>query len=212
MNEHGNLSIKNFGEIPLPDNTFKEGEILNKDALIKVLSQVKERISVKSVKVSVSEEQTYIFEIKLPKINKNEIDQALVFHLEENVPFKADEVYFEHEIISDNKEKDEIFLNVSVIPKKIIENYVEALTSSGLFPVDFEIESKMTARSVIAKNDGRKYVIVDIKDDSTIFSFVEGNIVRFTSTVSVGENSIKNSLSKSGSSLSKIEKDPRTLL
>ena len=53
---------RNFGEVPLPANTFKEGEILNKNALVKVLSDIKKKISSNFVKLSIPEEKTYIFD------------------------------------------------------------------------------------------------------------------------------------------------------
>ncbi len=207
FNEHGRLSVKNFGEIVFPENTMKDGDILNKDAFTKVFSELKNKISVESLNVSVPEQKTYIFEIRLPKMNKGEIRQALEFHLEENVPFKAGEVLFEYEIIGEDKQDGGIFASVSVIPKTTIESYSDAIVASGFFPVNFEIESRMTARSVIPKDDKKSYVILNVKYSSTIFSFVDGNTVRFTSVLNIGKSYIDESLEKAGVSPSNQNKN-----
>ncbi len=196
-NERGRISIKNIGEVALAPNIIKDGDILNKDALIKALVEAKGKISSDMVSVSIPEEKTYIFEVKIPKVDDSEIRQALEFRLEENVPLKADEVFFEYEIIGNPKKTDPmLFLSVSVIPKSVIENYLAILSSAGLYPVTFEIESKMVARSVIQKKYNKTSMIVYIKDDSTIFSLVVDTIVRFTTVIPVGESTIKANLLK----------------
>ncbi len=207
LNESGKLSIKNFGEVLIPEESIKNGEIYNSEGLIKALSQVKNKISVTTVTVSIPEEKTYIFEIKLPEMDFSEIRDALEFRMEENVPFKNNEVYFEYEIIGQDKKDGGIYLSVSVIPKKIVEEYTNLLVSVGLFPISFEIESRIIAQTIIPSGDKRNYIIVDIKDSSTLFSFVEGGVVRFSSTLGIGESYIRNSLLKTGASLEKVEKE-----
>ncbi len=201
FSERGRLSIKNIGEIPIGPNVIKDGDILDKNSLVKALLQVKDKISSDMVSVSIPEERTYVFEVKIPRVDDSEIRQALEFRLEENVPLKADEVFFEYEIIDNTKKSDNgLFLSVSAIPKVVIESYINALSSAGLYPVTFEIESRMVARSVIQKNNKRTFMIVYVKDDSTILSVVSNGVVRFSSVVSVGENMMKENLLKTDSS------------
>jgi hypothetical protein len=40
-------------------------------------------------------------------------------------------------------------LNVSVIPKRIISDYTDVFDQAGIYPLSYEIESKMIANSVI---------------------------------------------------------------
>ncbi len=195
-NKRGNLTLKNFGEIALPENTVKDGDILNKDALVKALIDLKSKISADFIRVGIPEEKTYIFDTEIPKAAGQDIRQAIEFKLEENVPLKVDEILFEYEVLKTQKRDDHIHSTVSVIPKKTIESFVEIFDSAGLSPVAFEVESRMIARSVIPRHDQKTVIVVDIKDDTTVMFGVVDGVVRFSSTVGIGASAIKESLLK----------------
>ena len=198
FNKKGIFSIKNFGEISLLPNTVKDGDILNKNSLIKALIEVKNNISADFIKVSIPEEKTYIFDIQIPKEAETNIREVLEFKIEENVPLKLEESSFEYEIVDDNKSQKDLMLNVSVIPKRVISDYTDVLNQAGLYPLSYETESKMIASSVIPRRDKRNSIIVNIKDDSTVLIAVIDGFVRLTSSISIGESTIRESLSKTG--------------
>lgn len=207
-NKKGSLTIKKYGEIALPPNVVKDGEILNKTALSKSLTEVKKQLSSDFLKVSIPEEKTYIFEIQIPREAKSDIREALEFKIEENVPLKLDEVFFEYEIINESKDSKDINVSVSVIPKRVISEYTEVFDLAGLYPLSFKIESRMIANSIIPRGDMRTFMVIDIKDDSTLLAAVVDGVVRFTSSVSIGETAIKESLVKIGAfSKENIDKD-----
>jgi len=213
-NTKGIVKLLNFGEIPLPTNVFKDGQIINKDELKKALDVVKGYLKSPFVKVSVPEEKTYLFNIKLPYLNPNEIRPALEFKLEESVPLKATESIFEFKLIRKPKRKTEdLFLNVSVIPKSTIDDYVEVFSKAGLNVISFETESKMVSKALIPRNDHKTYMIVHIKDDSTTMSIISQGVTCFTSSVPVGNNSVLESLKKvSSENFGKISKIPNKIL
>ena len=195
-NKSGKLSIKKYGEIQLLPGVIKDGEILSKDILVKSLIELKNIISSNMVIVSIPEDKNYIFNIKIPKVPNKEIRQILEFKIEENVPLKLDEIFFDYEIIEESIDNKELFLNVSVVPKKIISEYSEVFNLAGLYPISFELESKMVACSIIPKEDKSFFMIINIKDDSTVLSIVSNEIVYLTSTISVGNYSILENLLK----------------
>ena len=199
-----NPSVKNFGEVPLLPNTIKDGEIINKNALAKALSTVRTKISADFVKISIPEEKTYIFDTQIPLAKGSNIRESIEFKLEENVPLKADEVFFEYDVLK-KEEKSGIgsmSASVSAIPKKTIENFTEVCTLAGLTPLGFEMESRMVARSVVPKDDMKNFLIIDIKEDSTLLTLVVSGVVRFTSTTLIGDATIKANLSKINPSFS----------
>ncbi|MFA5651952.1 MAG: pilus assembly protein PilM [Candidatus Paceibacterota bacterium] len=199
FNKKGVFSIKNFGEVSIAPNVVKDGDVLNRDALAKALIEVKNNISSDFVKVSIPEEKTYIFDTQIPKEAKTDIREALEFKIEENVPLKLEEVYFEYEVVNHSpKTMKDLIVNVSVIPKMVISDYTEVLNQANLYPLSFELGSKMIANSVIPKDDMRNFIIIKIKDDSTVFIAVIKGVVRFTSTVAIGENMIRERLLKTG--------------
>jgi len=193
-NDGGNLSLKNFGNIRLDKGIIKEGEISNKTALAEIISQLKNKFSTNLIRLAVPEEKTFIFNTQIPKVTDKEIKQAVEFKLEENVPFKADEVFFEYKKIENIKDKNNLYINVTVIPKKTIAEFSDFFESQKLYPISFELDSIMVAKSVIPKNDKRNYIILNIKEDLTVISYISNNVVRFTSTIQIGKNTMDEKL------------------
>lgn len=192
----GKISLKKYGEIEIPSGVIKDGEVLNKEVLLKCLIDLKGKTSSSFINVSIPEDKNYIFNIKIPKTSEKDIRQILEFKIEENVPLKIDESFFEYDIIEEFPESNELLLNVYVIPQKIIFDYTEIFNLAGLYPVSFEVESKMVAYSIIPKNSKETFMIINIKDDSTVLSIVSGRNVCLTSTITIGNYSILESLSK----------------
>ena len=198
FNKKGFFSVKKFGEVFLPPNIVKDGSVINRNALVKALTEVKNNISSDFVKLSIPEEQTYIFNVKLPKEAKTNVKEALEFKIEENVPLKLEESSFEFEIVEDKASSQDVTLNVSVIPQKIISDYTNIFDQVGIYPISFETESKMVASSVVLRGEKKSSIIVNIKDDSTVLIAVINGFVRLTSIISVGESTIRENLLKTG--------------
>lgn len=196
-NVEGEILLSNFGEVPLAPGTFKDGEILNREGLIKSLDVAKGYLKNTFVKVSIPEEKTYLFNIKTPYLKPEEIRQALEFRLEENVPLKATESSFEFKLIRKPKRNTEdLFLNVSVIPQKTVEEYSDVFNTVGLNIVSLETESKVVSRALIPRGEQKTVMIVHIKDDTTTMSIVSQDATCFTSSIPVGSNSVLEILKK----------------
>ncbi len=213
-NEKGNISLSNSGEVPLPQNVFKDGEILNRDELIKSLYIVKGYLKSPFVKVSIPEEKTYLFNVKIPHLKPEEIRQALEFRLEESVPLKASESSFEFKLIrKPKKNTEDLFLNVSVIPKKTVEEYSDIFNVVGLNIISLEAESKVVSRAIVPRGEQKTIMIVHIKDDTTAMSIVSQDVTCFTSSVPVGSNSIIEILKKTPSTnFGDLKKNPEKIL
>lgn len=197
LEKRGNgIIIKKIGEKMLPEGVFSGGDILKKQELISILSELKKEHNFELVRISIPEEKSYIFITDVPRVSKKEIRQMLEFRLEENVPLKVEESIFEYSLIDENTENNFLRLDVSVVPKQIIDSYAEVFIQAGLTPISFKTESRAVARAVIGKGEHGTILIMNIKDNSTILSIVVDGTVWFTSTISVGTSSIIEMLKK----------------
>lgn len=194
--------INFFGEVAVPEGVFNCGQILNKEALSLILSSIRERFGFSFVKVSIPEEKSYIFNIEIPRVSEKEMRSVVEFSLEEFVPIKSDESYFEFMPIR-NLPNGNVEVSVSVVPKKIIEDYVETFKKAGLEITSFCNESRRTAKALIDESDQGSFMIVNIKDKNTILSIVEESIVTYTSTISVGTDAVVGKVKDAGISVNK---------
>lgn len=76
--------------------------------------------------------------------------------------------------------------SVSVVPKSLIDQYIELFETAGMTPVSFLVENQAVSKCVIKKGDLRAKLIVHVGDHKTVLSIVSKGSVQFTSTVNIG--------------------------
>ena len=197
LKRNGNFfTLGKIGEKIIPEGVFSGGDILKKQELISILSGIRKENDFDLVKVSIPEEKSYIFITEVPKIDPKEIRQMLEFRLEENVPLKVEEAVFDYSIIAEEELSNSLKLNVSVIPKQVINSYMEVFQSAGFSPISFKAESRAGAICASNSETAGNVLIINIKDSSTILSMTVNGTVWFTSTISIGKNSVIDILKK----------------
>ncbi|MBI3634557.1 MAG: pilus assembly protein PilM [Candidatus Yonathbacteria bacterium] len=188
------MEIGRFGERAIPRGVIEGGEVKKPSDLRAILSEVKKEYNLEFVAVSLPEEKAYLFDLRLPQTGKSNIRGAIELALEERVPLKASEALFDYQI---EKESDTtMYVNVSVVPRALIDGYLEAFSMSGIIPVAFEIEAQSVTRAIIPDEDNRASMIVDFGRTRTGITIVEGGMVEFTSTVPVGGGALTEAIMK----------------
>ncbi len=186
--------IGRFGEQSIPRGAIESGEVKKPAELRAALSVLKKVHGLEFVSVSLPEERAYLFDLHLPTMKYKEIRGAIELVLEENVPLKASEVLFDYDIYKESETT--IQTRVSVIPRAIVDGYLEAFSGTGIIPTVFEIEAQSVARSVIPANDKHTAMIVDFGRMRTGISIVSDGVVVFTSTVPVGGWALTSAVAK----------------
>ncbi len=188
--ENDITKLSRYQEIELQEGVIESGKIQNTKKLLDILKKLKEEKGLKFVAVSLPEERGYIYTTTIPNVPREEIRQQIEFTIEENVPLSVDSVVFEFTCIDLGVEKDKKRVVVTVLPKSVVQDYVDIFNKAGLIPIYFEIESSALSRAVIAKDDDRVNLLVNIGKHTTNISIVDEGIVRFTSTSHNGVDDI----------------------
>jgi type IV pilus assembly protein PilM len=132
-------------------------------------------------------------------MSDSEIEEAVKWEMEANIPLPLDQVYYDWQIIPDELplEKNKMNLLVVAIAKGAVDQTVAVLELAGLDPVGLEIESIAQARSLLAeKNEKATVLIVDIGDRRTSFSINKGGVPCFTSSIPLCGQSLTDVISK----------------
>lgn len=188
-----------FGSYEVPSGVIEDGKIIDKVEFIKVLRTIQKKHHLDFVNVSLPEEQVYLFQtsVSSEETDKKRLNNALEFKLEENVPISPRDLVFDYEVIGGEEGGGEVNLNIAAFPKDIVADYVEALRKAGMKPRSFEVEAQSIARSVIPEElKSGVTMIVDFGRLRTGFAIVSDGILRFTSTVSVGGDSLTEAVKK----------------
>jgi type IV pilus assembly protein PilM len=146
------------------------------------------------VRVSLPEEQVYLFNLRLNKNGLENVREGIELSLEEYIPIPAQDEIFDYELLSEDDQS--LKLQVAAIPKNVIEGYLSVFKNSLISASSFELEAQAIARSVIKKGDLDTYMIVDFGKKRTGIFIVSNGIVIFTSTLDVGGMMLTNMIEK----------------
>ena len=116
------LRVGRHGEKVIPAGIMESGKIKDSKRMEQILSELRKEIGIKSVRVSLPEEQVYLFQLKLEKLGLVNVRESIELSLEEHIPITAEDAIFDYEIISEDTKNLE--LQVAAIPKNVIESYL----------------------------------------------------------------------------------------
>lgn len=188
------IKLGRHGERPIPPGIIESGEIKDPKRLQEVLQALRKEEGIKFVRVSLPEEQVYLFRLKLEKEGLENIRESIELTLEEHIPIQAEDAIFDYDIISEDEKKLE--LQVAAIQKNIIDNYLTVFRESLISVQSFELEAQAIARALIKSGDIETYMIVDFGQTRTGIFIVSRGIVVFTSTLDVGGVMLSNMIKK----------------
>jgi len=187
------FDLRSINRISLGEGIIEGGEIKNDkkliEALRKIIGETKgEKIRTKYAVCSLPEQSAFVKILKFPRMELNELKEAIRWETEANIPFSLDEVYFDWQVLSSGKNK-QIEVLINAVPRRLVDKYLEVLTSAGIQPIVFEIESTATARSLIKEGkDNKPVLIIDLGFNRTSFVIFSSNGICFTNSTSLVSN------------------------
>lgn len=190
----GGIGLGRFGERKITPGIIESGKIKDAKRLAEVLTKLREEENIKFVRVSLPEEQVYLFKIKLEKEGLVNVREAIELSLEEHVPVAAEEAIFDYQILSQTD--DNLELEVAAIPKNVIQSYLSVFREAAISVGSFELEAQSVCRAVVKNGDMDTYMIVDFGQTRTGIFIVSQGSVMFTSTLDIGGISLTNMIKK----------------
>ena len=196
--------IASYSSVVLPAGCISDGEIKHADQVVQAIRKAIEvagpkKIKEKKVICSLPETKAFLRIISIPQMSPEEIDEAVKWEMEANIPMPLDQVYYDWQVIPETLplEKNKTNLLVVAIAKDIVDQTISVLELVGLEPVGLEIESIAQARSLLAeKTENETVLIVDIGDRRTSFSISKGGVPCFTSSIPLCGQSLTDVISK----------------
>ena len=192
--KHG-IRVGRYGERAIPPGVIESGKIKDTKRMEEILSLLRKEEGVKSVRISLPEEQVYLFQLRLEKAGLKNVREGIELALEDHVPIKAEEAIFDYDMVAEGEQSLEV--QVATIPKNIIENYLLIFKHSGVDVKSCELEAQAICRAVVKKGDMGTYMVVDFGKKRTGIFIVSGGIVMFTSTLDLGGMMLTNMIQKS---------------
>ena len=175
------IKIGQYGERKIPAGVIESGKIKDQKQLEQILLSLKKEEGIKSVRVSLPEEQVYLFRLLLGKAGLQNVREGIELALEEHVPISAPDAIFDYELLSETEENLE--LQIAAIPKSVIESYLSVFKNSMIQVQSCELEAQATSRAVVRRGDMETYMIVDFGQTRTGIFIISKGVAVFTSTL-----------------------------
>jgi type IV pilus assembly protein PilM len=188
------LRLGKYGKEKIPEGVMSSGKIEKEEELVKILKKIKEKENLHFIRVSLPEEQMYLFTLSLPKSDEGNIRDMILLQIEEHIPLKAPDTIFEFDIVSTSDKN--ILVEVVAIAGSTMDSYLSAFYKAGLTPISFEIEAQAIARAIIPNGDKSPVMIVDFGDAKTVVSISNNGHVFLTTTLDFGGADLTNMIAK----------------
>lgn len=197
------LKLISFGEEKIPAGVIEKGEVRDEERLAEIIIKARRKAKGKKIRTSyvissLPEERSFLDVIQIPLLKEEEIEEAVKFEIENHIPLRLEEVYFDSERVPPvlNHPKYQEIL-IAATPKNIVEGYVNSLKLAGLQPRALEVECLAIVRALIKKDSvTNPLLIIDFGSSRTTFIIYSGKSVRFTSTISFSSQNLTEVLSQ----------------
>lgn len=187
---------------PVPPKIIEAGEVKDEKTLTGVLregiSKIK-NLRTKHVVCSLPEEQAFLQLIRMPRMEADELQKAIVFEAENYIPIPVKEVYLDFEIIPHLEENpDHIDVLLAAVPKRVVESYLTCFRGAGLYPIALEVESFAVARALVKRKEVQGTILLlDLGATRTGLSIFSGSSLKFTVSIPVSAGNLSEAIAKS---------------
>ncbi len=194
-----NWSIKTIGKIDLPQDLIKNGIIKDSKIFGECLSQMRKKAlpyPLRSRHLIVNLQEEFVFSriVEMPNLNFQEMNEAIKWEAESNVPLPIDKVYLNWEIASNkenNKGKVQVFL--SATPRNIVDELLRNLKMNQIEPLVVESESAALVRGLVWGGsiipEETPVLILNLKEYYSHIVVFDNQVVRLSTN---SDNSSKN--------------------
>src|SRR5690606_24855894 len=166
-----------FDTVSIPKGVVQNGEIKDPKVLSLELAKLQKSHGFEFTRLSVPEEKAYIFETTIPPTEDKNVYSVLEFHVSDHVPLSADEAVFDYDITDRDKKGRVTAVNVTVLPRLVVDTFLNVCSDAGIIPLSLEMEAQVTARAVVPSGDKLTHLIIDIGRTRTGLFIVEKGLV-----------------------------------
>ncbi|MBI2356201.1 MAG: pilus assembly protein PilM [Candidatus Doudnabacteria bacterium] len=160
-----------FTNVPLPPKIINNHLIASEQRLAESINYALSKagkLDTKYVVASLPEARSFVRLLNMAKMSDSEIEGAIPWELEQDIPMPVDQVYLDWEVVS--KSDDKLAVLVAATQKDYVDSLIDTLKLARLKPVALELESQAVARCLIRRQDAAETVLIlDIASVQTSF-------------------------------------------
>jgi type IV pilus assembly protein PilM len=183
----GELLAFNF--LPIPKMSLFRADPRDKQIIAEAIKQAcasakPSPIRTKLTATALPESKVFTKVIQIPKMNEDELEEAIPYEASRHVPLPAKESIMDWQVVGTSAPGTLDVLIVAT-PKNMVQNYVDVLSAAGLELIAIETKPIAESRALI-KNEAHPVLFVDIGAEATSISVIDQKVIKFTYTIPHG--------------------------
>ncbi|MBI4134336.1 MAG: type IV pilus assembly protein PilM [Candidatus Terrybacteria bacterium] len=174
----------------LPDGLVVQGRVQQSEALAKTIRDTLRSPQAKSLRVAgaamtLPEEHCFVRVVRVPRLPKDELAQAVRWEAEAAIPIPAAEAVLSWEIAEDKNAADHFDVLVAGASRDLVQGYAETLQRVPLVPIAFEPASFAIVRALLAPADREMVLVIDFGREHTGIIIAREHQVLVTANVPI---------------------------
>lgn len=152
----------------------------------------------RDVIASLPQQDVFVRTIKVPNMEKKDIENFIQYESEQYIPLPLNEVTLGYDVMNlDLKEKDKIDVLLVAAKKSVVKKYISIVKNANLMPRAMEPESLSMTRA-LGGDQSTNYaeLVVEIGPEETLIVLAYKGFVILTRTIPLGEISLTRDLAQ----------------
>src|SRR5882757_1748872 len=161
------IQLLDFGIEPLPPQTIVDGSIMDQAAVVDAIKRLRATLGIRnrSVATAISGHSVIIKKIQVPQMAPEELGEQLQIEAEQHIPFRADEVEIDHQLVNPRNAQGMMELLLVAAKKEIIADYTQVIRDAKLLPTVMDVTAFTVQNAFEASYDvgaGESVALINI--------------------------------------------------
>ncbi len=214
--KNNSLSVINYGIGDTPKGCIKNGSISDKDAVVKEINRVmrENNINAREAKIVMSGTNIISRVIMIDCVPDDQADKKIWEEIKETIPVDMEANRIDYKILGvttvNGEEKIKVF--ITVVLKKIIDNYIEIINDLKLKPIAVDIPSNSVSKffqldidtgkdnpvkqKMNNNHNNNTHIVFDLGSETTIINILKNKTPEFNRVILKGSSKIDSTIFK----------------
>lgn len=164
------------------------------------LRSIRQSEGVDSVNISVSGPQTVIRHVNFPRMNENELRQALKFEAQKHIPFPVEEVNLDSYILKEDLPDNKMLVLIAAVKKELIHQRLKLIDTAGFRVNIIDIDSLALSNAFnfnYLQEENAKYkavALLNIGSSMSNLDILENGMPRLSRDIHIAGNNFTQKL------------------
>ena len=195
------IQLLDFGIEPLPPQTIVDGSIMDQAVVVDAIRRLRATLGIrnKQVATAISGHSVIIKKIQVPQMALEELGAQLQIEAEQHIPFRADEVEMDHQLVNPRNAQGMMELLLVAAKKEIIADYTQVIREAKLQPAVMDVAAFTMQNAFEVSYEavaGESVALINIGAAISNINIITDGASIFTRDVTVGGGAFTEEIQK----------------